>query len=674
MRIGARLSGVERTLVRKVTQTGDSSLSRVLQSLQSNRSSSRTVGLTDRFESSRLQSQLSRVSNKIDRTAAATSRLGSFRSAIASVREQVSIIKSAAERDSEGQLSEQGRLNAQAEIDGALKQIGRITGKKIAGRSLLAANTGLTNDNSISGQDPGEVTNVSVSRIRVNQTETISGRVDQAAERATLQLEGESDGTVHSTANFTVSGTNGDHTFDITRGEQLTSVRDRVNQESETTGVEAVVDGPDLTFRTVETGASQSVEITLNSVEDPIEITGRNATQVVAFSADNVVPDANVTLDGEVVDATSARLRHRGRSDRTFSHAASFELTGNDGTVTISVGRREALTAARDRINLETGNTGITASVSGRNLYFTSNATGSDAIVEINVVSGEFEVRDGNGDGTANGDDRHAVIEGDRVDESGGTFTYAHSKGDFTFEFASDFSGDFDPIQVRRYDAEFEVSGGNGNGLDSGRDGEATINGESITSSSNSFTLDTRRFSATVDFVEGFDGNFDEITVENTFEFEKTERSLGFAVPGVDGQRFASLRLQGIGAGALGSDDGTLSMLATGEILDGLDDAAPTVIEMADAALAQLDGLLAKVDSFQAQTIDVANTALATEKSTISASISLLETKIEAAQTAADNRKSLSETNRTASRDSAVSSLLFSLSNRRDSAFALLRV
>lgn len=677
MRIGARLSGVERTLAKQVTQTGDASLSRILQSLQTNRASSRSntraAGITDRFQSNRLESQLSRVSSKIDSTVAASSRLGSFRSSIAAVREQVSLIKSAAARDSDGQLTAQGRAEAQSDIDAALSEIGRITGKKIAGRTLIGANGSTTNGNTITGQNVAEVSGVTVTNIRPNRTETISGRVDQAAERATLQLEGDNDGAVKSTANFTVNGTNGSHTFDITYGEQLTAVRDRVNQESDTTGVEALVVDNELVFRTETTGASQSVEIVLNSLEDPIVITGRNEAQVTSFTAANVEPDANVNLTGQVNDAEAATLNYRGRSNGTVNRSGTFELTGNNGSVTFSVTDRESLTGVRDRINLESANTGVTASVSGRNLTFTSNTTGSDAIVEISLVSGRFNVTGGNGDGTANGDDRHAVIRGDRVDASGdGTFTFEHNDGDFTFDFDPGFSGTFDSIRVQRLDAEFDVTGGNGSGRDTGLDGEATINGESVTSSTNSFVVSERRFSATVDFVDGFDGNFDTITVENTFSFEPSERSLGFSVPGVDGQRFASLRLQGIGAAALGGEEGTLNMLATGGGLAGLDDVAQSAIDIADAALTQLDGLLSKIDSFQSQTLDAATAALETEKTGISSSISLLISKIDAAQTAADNRKSLLESNRTSNKNAAISSLFSALDERRESVLSLL--
>ena len=220
---------------------------------------------------------------------------------------------------------------------------------------------------------------------------------------------------------------------------------------------------------------------------------------------------------------------------------------------------------------------------------------------------------------------------------------------------------------------EFNVTGGNGSGLDAGLDGQATINGESLTSSSNSFTSSTRRFSATVDFVEGFSGTFDTITVDNTFSFEPSERSIGFAVPGVDGHRFSSLRLQGIGATALGGDEGTLSMLAAGQILGNLNDAASSAVSIADAALTELDSLLSTVDSFQTDTLDAANTALESEQTSINSSITVLKNKIEAAQAAADTREKLVNSTRASNRESAISSLLSSLSGRQNTIASLLR-
>jgi hypothetical protein len=56
------------------------------------------------------------------------------------------------------------------------------------------------------------------------------------------------------------------------------------------------------------------------------------------------------------------------------------------------VTRREPLSAVRDRINLESANTGVTVTLSNDDLVFTSNSAGSAAIVEIVLTSGTFNV------------------------------------------------------------------------------------------------------------------------------------------------------------------------------------------------------------------------------------------------------------------------------------------
>jgi hypothetical protein len=175
----------------------------------------------------------------------------------------------------------------------------------------------------------------------------------------------------------------------------------------------------------------------------------------------------------------------------------------------------------------------------------------------------------------------------------------------------------------------------------------AVINGVTLTNSENSFALATARFGATLDFVEGFSGTFDTITVDNTFSFSPAERKLGFAVPSVDGQRFQSLGLQGIDATALGGEDGTLSMLATGGILAGLDDAAQSAGNIADEALVQLDALLASIDSFQTNTIDTAKTVLQAEQTEINSSLTVLSDRIEADEAAANAKAALLQQNNT---------------------------
>src|SRR5205085_12114835 len=96
-------------------------------------------------------------------------------------------------------------------------------------------------------------------------------------------------------------------------------------------------------------------------------------------------------------------LNYAGTGAAKTKFAATITLSGDSGTATISVNNGEALTATRDRINLQTGVTGVVASVSGTNLIFTGGNFGSAASMKIAVTSGTFAVTGGNNDSTANG-------------------------------------------------------------------------------------------------------------------------------------------------------------------------------------------------------------------------------------------------------------------------------
>jgi flagellin-like hook-associated protein FlgL len=69
--------------------------------------------------------------------------------------------------------------------------------------------------------------------------------------------------------------------------------------------------------------------------------------------------------------------------------------------------------------------------------------------VAVVVTEGTFEVTGGNGDGTANGTDAAAAINGVDVDDvDGNRVTFSSNGLHFEIEFDPAFTGDFDPITV----------------------------------------------------------------------------------------------------------------------------------------------------------------------------------------------------------------------------------
>jgi flagellin len=154
-----------------------------------------------------------------------------------------------------------------------------------------------------------------------------------------------------------------------------------------------------------------------------------------------------------------AQLTYAGLGGSQVQQNATIVLTGNLGSATISVTQNEALTAARDRINAETQNTGIVASVSGNDMLLTSSRYGSEASVAVQVSSGTFAVTGGNGDGTANGVDAVATINGTTVTADGLEFHYRSSILKFDLELASSFgTGAVDAMTVSPGGMTFQVS------------------------------------------------------------------------------------------------------------------------------------------------------------------------------------------------------------------------
>lgn len=164
--------------------------------------------------------------------------------------------------------------------------------------------------------------------------------------------------------------------------------------------------------------------------------------------------DVNVT-----VDASQAALTYAGAAGALVDDTATISVTGNRGSVSIAVTDGEALTAARDRINEQTAVTGVSASVSGNNLVFTSVDYGSDATVAIAATTGTFAVTGGNGDGTAEGVDVEATVNGTPVTGNGLELSYRSSALKFDLELDPSFTtGSLGLISVSGDALSFQIS------------------------------------------------------------------------------------------------------------------------------------------------------------------------------------------------------------------------
>ena len=162
------------------------------------------------------------------------------------------------------------------------------------------------------------------------------------------------------------------------------------------------------------------------------------------------------------VAAQGAQLTHTG-SGGQIQNDATFSLTGVNGAVTISVSQNELLTDVRDRINQQTSTTGVVASVSGDDLLLTSKDFGNNATAAVQVTSGTFAVTGGNGDGTANGVDAQATINGTAQTADGLKFRHRSQTLDFDLEFDPNFgTGSVNTITVSGNALSFKIDAAHG--------------------------------------------------------------------------------------------------------------------------------------------------------------------------------------------------------------------
>ena len=178
-------------------------------------------------------------------------------------------------------------------------------------------------------------------------------------------------------------------------------------------------------------------------------VSGRNSNQVIDLKVHSVVPGSTPKISGQVVtSATQAELVYTG-SGGQVTEGATFTLTGNLGSVEVSVASSEPLSDVAQRINDNSHQTGVTASVDGNDVTLTSVRYGSRAEVSVVVSSGTFDVTGGDGDGTASGTDASARINGlDASTVDGNRVTVNRNGLHFEIEFAPGFTGDSDSVTI----------------------------------------------------------------------------------------------------------------------------------------------------------------------------------------------------------------------------------
>ena len=169
-------------------------------------------------------------------------------------------------------------------------------------------------------------------------------------------------------------------------------------------------------------------------------VTGQTPAQLKSAQVYSL--GSTTSLSGTVTTAaTKGSLTYTGAAGNVNS-TATFTLTGKLGSATISVAASDSLSSAAMQINNASYATGVTASVMGDVLTFSTVDYGTSATLAVNVTSGTFTVAGGNGDGTAQGTNAVATLGGftpSSVD--GNRLTYARNGTHVELELAAGYTG-----------------------------------------------------------------------------------------------------------------------------------------------------------------------------------------------------------------------------------------
>ena len=158
----------------------------------------------------------------------------------------------------------------------------------------------------------------------------------------------------------------------------------------------------------------------------------------------------------------------------------------------------------------------------------------------------------------------------------------------------------------------FNVTGGNGDGTANGTDVTAEIGGLSYTGDGNQVTVSQNQVRYTIEFARWVTGDFSPITVDGD--------AMTFALS-TDVKYRSTLAIPSLNSAQLGGMSGSLSELATGGTLAGLDDKTSQAIRVVDEALADLTLIEGRVDGFYNASITTASGLMSDLEDNLEASI-----------------------------------------------------
>ena len=326
-RISATLSGIERTLLDRLSEANAATAASVLRMATGHAINFPSDDPSTFVMLSGLQSQFSMVTDTMANVTAAGTMISQVQTAMKGIRTQLTTIRKELVSDADGSLTPDERAASQAKIDQALDAITSLSHGQIDGRRLLDGSA----DYIYSGQNPDQVRTVAAASAR-STPQTISGEVTAAATQAQLAFT-DSGNTASNDALITLSGERGSADITITAGESLSQVAQDINKTSYETGVTASFDGNHaVTMTSVDYGAKATVAIDVQ--DGNFAVTGGDGHGIDhGTNASAVINGQTISADSSSVDGNRFSLSQNGlRYDIEF--ASGF--TGRFDPITVS--------------------------------------------------------------------------------------------------------------------------------------------------------------------------------------------------------------------------------------------------------------------------------------------------------------------------------------------------
>ena len=193
---------------------------------------------------------------------------------------------------------------------------------------------------------------------------------------------------------------------------------------------------------------------------------GVNASQLADVTVHTARLGGATSIPVNVVVTTSAQTAGLTHTGATVTSATVLQLSGLEGTATLSFASGTAASAVVAEVNANQYATGVSAVLSGTDgIIFSSSDYGSNAFVSIQVTSGTFQVDGGNGSGTDYGVDVAGTINAHQATGTGLTLSTVTDTFSATVRIDEDFGkGTADMFYLTGGGLTFQTGAGAGIG------------------------------------------------------------------------------------------------------------------------------------------------------------------------------------------------------------------